>query len=181
MTRRCVYAVTVAALVVTVLVARAAAADESCVSGAFVGGGSRSVAVPAGELDVAVQTTDTYEGRRWTVVDQWSESITVAGRTTPDLADGVDSAAWSSGWRWTSAGTLTVTHAWPGTGPHSVSYRVCWVAVTPETTVPSTPPTVVSVAPEVTTTTGAVVTSVPMELAPATVATAELEQPSFTG
>lgn len=162
-----------------------AGATSDCATGSFVGGGSRSVPVPAGEYELTVETWDRYDGRRYATVDQWSESVTVAGRTTPDLADGVDSADWSDRWRWTSTGTLVVAHAWPGSGPHSVSWRVCWDAVTTETTVPS----VVSVPAEVTTTTAPSLTSttVPVEtsstveLPAAGVAAAVLEQPSYTG
>jgi len=111
-------------------------ASESCASGFFVGGGSRTVTVPVGELELAVATWDAYAGREWAdAAGQTHESVTVGGRSTPDLADGAR-ADWSGSWRWASPGTLTVAHAWPGSGPHSVSWRVCWAPVADETTVP---------------------------------------------
>jgi len=138
--------------------------------------GTQSVPLPAGDYDISVRTHDAYKGRAssWPG-DQTAESIIVAGRTTPDLADGVEAADWSGTWRWTSPGVLTISHGWPGSGAHSVSYEVCATPVPPSSTTTTTVedvPEAESGDPE----------PVPVEVLPETVVPEPIVQaPSFTG
>lgn len=164
------------------LVAGVAGASEgtTCATGKFVAGspGPQSVPLPAGDYDISVRTHDAYPGRAssWPG-DQTAESIIVAGRTTPDLADGVEAAEWSGTWRWTSPGTLTIAHGWPGSGAHSVSFEVC------ATPVPHESP------PSSSTTTTAVEAAdseptpvpLPVEVLPALIARPVPQVPAFTG
>lgn len=165
------------------LVAGVAGASEgtTCATGKFVAGspGPQSVPLPAGDYDISVRTHDAYPGRAssWPG-DQTAESIIVAGRTTPDLADGVEAAEWSGAWRWTSPGTLTIAHGWPGSGAHSVSYEVCATPVPPSSTTTTTPPPVEDV-PEAE---SGEVEDVPVEVLPEAVVPEPVEQsPTFTG
>lgn len=161
-------------------VAGASAPGTTCATGKFVAGnpGTQSVPLPSGDYDIAVTTWDRYPGRAsaWPG-DQTHESVVVAGRTTPDLADGVEAADWSGSWRWTSPGTLTIAHGWPGSGAHSVSFEVC------ATPVPHESP------PSSSTTTTAVEAAdseptpvpLPVEVLPALIARPVPQVPAFTG
>jgi hypothetical protein len=156
-------------------VAGAQAPGTTCASGKFVFGnpGPQSVPLPPGDYDISVRTFDTYTGRAssWPG-DQTHESVVVAGRTTPDLADGVEAAEWSGDWRWTSLGVLTISHGWPGSGFHSVSYEVCATPVPPSsTTTTTTAPVVEEGDPE----------PVPVEVLPSVVAVPVEQAPTFTG
>jgi len=161
------------------LVAGVAGAAEgtTCATGKFVFGnpGTQSVPLPAGDYDISVRTHDAYKGRAtvWPG-DQTHESIIVAGRTTPDLADGVEAAEWSGTWRWTSSGTLTIAHGWPGSGAHSVSYEVCATPVPPASSTTTTTVAPVEDVPEP--------EPVPVEVLPETVVPEPVPvAPSFTG
>lgn len=157
-------------------VAGAQAPGTTCASGKYVFGGTFSVPLPAGEYDVTVRTWDAYPNRAssWPG-DQTSERIAVAGRTTPDLADGVDAADWSGTWRWSSGGTLTISHDWPGSGAHSVSFEVCATPVLPTSSTTTTTikdvPEAESGDPEL----------VPVEVLPSVVAVPVERAPTFTG
>jgi hypothetical protein len=157
-------------------VAGAQAPGTTCASGKFVFGnpGPQSVPLPAGDYDISVRTFDAYAGRAtaWPG-DQTHESIVVAGRTTPDLADNVEAAEWSGAWRWTSPGVLTIGHGWPGSGAHSVSYEVCATPVPPlsSTTTTTAPPVVEEGDPE----------PEPVEVLPSVVPVPVVQAPSFTG
>jgi hypothetical protein len=159
-------------------VAGASAPGTTCATGKFVFGnpGVQSVPLPAGDYDISVRTHDAYPGRAtaWPG-DQTAESIVVAGRTTPDLADGVEAAEWSGTWRWTSPGTLTIAHGWPGSGAHSVSYEVCATPVPPPS---STTTTTVEDVPEAE---SGDPEPVPVEVLPAVVARPVEQAPTFTG
>lgn len=152
----------------------------TCASGKFAWGGSFSVPLPAGEYDITVTTHDAYNGRAksWPG-DQTSESVTVAGRTTPDLADGVDRADWSGSWRWSSPGTLTIVHAGMPGDADSVSWEVCATPVEPE---PAPTTTVPEVVEDVPLPESGEVEEVPVEVLPETVVAVPVEQaPAFTG
>lgn len=172
----------VLALPVLLVAGVAGASSEpgtTCATGKFAFGSPspQSVPLPAGPYNITVRTHDAYPGRAkaWPG-DQTHESIIVAGRTTPDLADGVDSADWSGTWRWTSPGTFTITHGWPGSGAHSVSYEVC---ATPVPVPPSsTTTTTVEDVPEAE---SGEVEVVPVEVLPAVVARPVGAAPAFTG
>ena len=161
-------------------VAGAQAPGTTCASGKYVFGGTFSVPLPAGDYDIHVRTWDRYDNRAnsWPG-DQTSERIAVAGRTTPDLADGVDAADWSGTWRWTSPGTLTVDHVRPDNGAHSVSWEVCATPVEPEPAPTTTVPEVVEDVPEPE---SGEVEEVPVEVLPETVVAEPVQTaPAFTG
>lgn len=160
-------------------VAGASAPGTTCATGKFVAGnpGTQSVPLPSGDYDIAVTTWDRYPGRAsaWPG-DQTHESVVVAGRTTPDLADGVEAADWSGSWRWTSPGVLTITHGWPGSGAHSVSYEVCATVPPSSTTTTTVAPVVEEGDPE-----PVPVEEPPVEVLPAVVARPVEQAPTFTG
>lgn len=169
-------------LLLVVGVAGAQAPGTTCATGKYVYGGSTSVPLPAGEYDITVKTWDAYPTRAksWPG-DQTSESVTVAGRTTPDLADGVDRADWSGSWRWTSPGTLTIVHAGIPGDADSVSWEVCATPVEPEPapTTTTTAPEVVEGVPEPE---SGEVEPPPVEVLPETVVAEPVEAaPAFTG
>jgi hypothetical protein len=68
---------------------------------------------------------------------------------------------------------LTITHGWPGSGAHSVSYEVCATPVPPSsTTTTTTAPVVEEGDPE----------PLPVEVLPETVVPVPVEvTPAFTG
>lgn len=130
--------------------------------------------LPEGAYDVVARTHDGHPTRAssWPG-DQTSEAVTVAGRTTPDLADGVDRADWSGTWRWSSPGTLTIVHAGMPGDADSVSWEVCATPVEPA------PVTTVEDVPEAE---SGEVEEVPVEVLPETVVAVPVEQaPAFTG
>jgi hypothetical protein len=142
------------------------------------------VPLDPGPHTVTVRTWDEYPGRETTgPIGQESERISVAGRTTPDLADGVARPEWSDAWTWTSPGQLEVVHEHGGTGWQSLWFEVCATPTPPETTTTTTTTTVPVLepdAPPVTDTPPPV--EVPVEVLPETVVAVPVkERPAFTG
>jgi len=174
----------IAAVGVVVLVVAAgqmvAGADEgrTCVSAHMVRGhGPDRVMVPLepGPHRVDVHVWDAYAGRAETgPIGQGSERVTVAGRTTPDLADGVERADWSGSWEWSGA-ELVVVHEHGGSGWQSLHVEACATPTTPPTTTP--PTTTASTTTTTSTTTVAPTVVLPEALAPDPV----VAQPTFTG
>ena len=176
----------IAAVGVVVLVVAAgqmvAGADEgrTCVSAHMVRGyGPDRVVVPLdpGPHRVDVHVSDEYPGRAETgPVGQGSERVTVAGRTTPDLADGVERADWSGSWEWSGA-ELVVVHEHGGSGWQSLHVEACATPITPAPT--TTVPEVVEDVPEPE---SGEVEPPPVEVLPETVVAEPVEAaPAFTG
>lgn len=172
----------IAAVGVVVLVVAAgqmvagADAGRTCVSAHMVRGHTPDrVVVPleTGPHRVDVRVWDAYAGRAETgAVGQESERVTVAGRTTPDLADGVDRADWSGTWDWSGA-ELVVVHEHGGSGWQSLHVEAC---ATPTTPPPTTPP------PTTTTTTTPPTTPPTTVLLPEAVAPVPVVvSPAYTG
>ena len=178
----------IAAVGVVVLVVAAgqmvAGADEgrTCVSAHMVRGyGPDRVVVPLdpGLHRVDVHVWDAYAGRAETgPVGQGSERVTVAGRTTPDLEDGVDRADWSGSWEWSGA-ELVVVHEHGGSGWQSLHVEVCAAPVEPEPVPTTTIPEVVEDVPQPE---SGEVEVVPVEVLPETVVAEPVQTaPAFTG
>lgn len=156
-TLRAIVVVMAAIIPLGALATQAAATGTVCAEAPdvrFYVGGPQSVTVnlgaelPAGPYILELTATDSYPDRPGVDNGQDTERITSLGVTTPDLADGVETASTSASGTVELASptsAITITHAPASPGPNSVAPgRLCLTPITPE---PEPEPELVEVDP----------------------------------
>lgn len=144
-TLRAIVVVMAAIIPLGALATQAAATGTVCAEAPdvrFYVGGPQSVTVnlgaelPAGPYILELTATDSYPDRPGVDNGQDTERITALGVTTPDLADGVETASTSASGTVELTGptsAITITHAPASPGPNSVAPgRLCLTPITPE-------------------------------------------------